>query len=265
VKGATRLALGLIGLVLFATLGAAQTHPSYVHSILVTVKPTSVTDFEDYVKKIMAAATKVGSPQVILAAQLQTGGPQYTYVFASPFGSFEEMEKWPSIPEMLTKALGDVEGGKILKGGRATIESTETWVARTQAELSTNLKPLDLTATPFVRLLRTDVDPAMTGAYEAFLAKVRAAQEKAPGYPTVSRRVTVLGKSSIYYSVTYVKSIADLDKIPNQGELMRKAYGEEGAATITQSGNAAVRNRDAWLLRYRPDLSRPTAAPATTN
>jgi hypothetical protein len=81
----------------------------------------------------------------------------------------------------------------------------------------------------------------------------------------VSRRVTVLGKSSVYYSVTYVKSIADLDKIPNQGELMRKAYGEEGASTITHSGNAAVRNRDAWLLRYRPDLSRPTAAPATTN
>lgn len=264
-KGATRLALGLIGLALFASLAAAQTQPSYVHSILVTVKPTSVTDFEDYVKKITTAATKVGSPQVILAGQLQTGGPQYTYVFASPFSSFEEMEKWPSIPELLTKAYGDVEGGKILKGGRATIESSETWVARTQPELSTNLKPVDLQATPFVRLLRTDIDPAMTGAYEAYLAKVKAAQEKATGYPSVSRRVTALGKTSRYYSVTYVKSVADLDKIPNQGELMRKAYGEEGAATITQAGNAAVRSRDAWLLRYRPDLSRPTASAATTN
>ncbi len=264
-KGATRFALALAGLAFFATLAQAQTHPSYVQSILVTVKPSAVTDFEDYAKKIMAAATKVGSPQILYAAQIQSGGPQFTYVFASPFSGFEEMEKWTSIPEMLTKALGDVEGAKVLKAGRATIESSETWVARTQVELSTNLKPLDLQATPIVRLLRTDIDPAMTGAYEAYLAKVKAAQEKAPGYPTVSRRVTVLGKTSQYYSVTYVKSLADLDKIPNQGELMKKAYGEEGALTITQSGNAAVRNRDAWLLRYRPDLSRPTAAPATTN
>ena len=264
-KGATRLALGLAGLAFFATLGQAQTQPTYVHTILVTVKPSAVTEFEDYAKKVMAAAAKVGSPQIVLGAQLQAGGPQYTYLFTSPFGSFEEMGKWSSIPEMIMKAHGDVEGAKILKAGRSAIEGSETWVTRTQIDLSTNAKPLDLQATPFVRLLRTQVDPAMTGEYEQYLAKVKAAQEKATGYPSVIRRVSALGESSLYFSATFVKSLADLDRIPNQAELMRKAYGEEGAATITRAGNAAVRSRDIWLLRYRPDLSRPTASPAPTN
>jgi hypothetical protein len=265
VKEASRLALGFAGLILFSALGQAQPQPGYVHTILVTVKPTALPEFEDYVKKIMAAATKVGAPQIFYATQLQTGGPQFTYLFASPFSSYEEMEKWPPIPEMLLKAHGDVEGGKILKAGRATIESSETWVSRTQADLSTNPGPLDPPSTPIVRLLRTQVDPAMTVEYEQYLGKVKAAQEKAPGYPSTIRRVSALGTAAVYYSTTFLKSAADLDRIPNQNELMRKAYGEEGAATITRAGNAAVRSRDVWLLRYRPDLSRPTATPATTN
>jgi hypothetical protein len=265
VKGAARIALGLAGVFFVAALAQAQTQPSYTHTILVTVKPSAVQDFEDYAKKVMAAAAKVGSTQIVLAAQLQVGGPNYTYLFTSPFSTFEEMGQWSSIPEMLMKAHGDVEGAKLLKAGRSAIESSETWVARTQIDLSTNPKPLDLQATPFVRLLRTEVDPAMAGEYERYLAKVKAAQEKAAGYPSVIRRVSALGTGSLYFSATFVKSLADLDRIPNQGELMRKAYGEEGAETVTKSGNGAVRSREVWLLRYRPDLSRPTVSPATTN
>ena len=264
-KGAARITLGLAGLFFIAALAQAQTQPSYTHTILVTVKPSAVQDFEDYAKKVMAAAAKVGSTQIIFAAQLQAGGPNFTYLFTSPFSTFEEMGQWSSIPEMLMKAHGDVEGAKLLKAGRSAIESSETWVARTQIDLSTNPKPLDLAATPFVRLLRTEVDPAMAGDYERYLAKVKAAQEKAAGYPSVIRRVSALGTGSLYFSATFVKSLADLDRIPNQVELMRKAYGEEGAETITKSGNGAVRSREIWLLRYRPDLSRPTVSPATTN
>ncbi len=264
-KGAERMALCLAGSLLLGALAQAQTQPSYVHTILVKVKPSSVSEFEDYVKKVNAAFTKVGSSQIVYAAQLQTGGPNFTYLFTSPFSSYEEMGKWSSIPEMLMKAHGDVEGGKLLKAGRSAIESSETWVARTQMDLSTNPKPLDLTATPFVRLLRTHVDPSMALAYEDYLAKVKAAQEKASGFPSVIRRVTALGEASLYLSATFVSSLSDLDRIPNQAELMVKAYGKEGAETITRSGNSAVRSREVWLLRYRPDLSRPTASGPTTN
>lgn len=264
-KGATRIALGLAGLFFSAAFARAQSQPAYTHTILVTVKPSAVQEFEDYAKKVVAAFAKAGSPQIVYAAQLQAGGPQYTYLFTSPFSSYEEMGSWTSIPETLAKALGDVEAAKLLKAGRSTIESSETWVARTQIDLSTNPKPLDLKATPIVRLLRTHVDPAHTVEYEQYLAKVKAAQEKSTGFPSVIRRVSALGPASLYFSATFVNSLADLDEIPNQGELMRKAYGNEGAETITRSGNSAVKSREVWLLRYRPDLSRPTVSPAPTN
>jgi hypothetical protein len=243
--------------------GAVCEAQNYVHTISVTVKPGSVQEFEDYAKKVMAAATKVGSPQRIYALQLVTGGPQFTYLFSSPFQTFEEMGGWSSIPEMLLKANGDVEGAKILKAGRATIETSETRVTRTLSELSTNLKPYDPSSSALIRLVRTEVDLAMTGAYEEYLAKLRAAQEKASGFPPTTRRVSILGDVSIYSSATYLKTAADLDRIPSPIELMRKAYGNEGAATILESGTRAVRSREVSLLRYRADLSRPTIAPPT--
>ncbi len=59
------------------------------------------------------------------------------------------------------------------------------------------------------------------------------------------------------------QTAADLDRIPNPIDAMRKTYGDEGARTITDAGNGAIRSREVWLLRYRPDLSRPTIAPPT--
>jgi antibiotic biosynthesis monooxygenase (ABM) superfamily enzyme len=263
VKRNRQVALAVSALLLLGAVAEAQ--DEYVHSIIVTVKPSSALEFEDYAKKVLAAATKIGSPQRSYAFQLAAGGPNYTYIFSSPFSSFEEMGSWPSIPEALTKALGDVEGAKILKAGRATIETSETRVSRTMSELSTNLKPFDPQATPIIRLIRTEVDPAQAGAYEAFLAKVKSAQEKSPGYATTIRRVSALGQGFVYSTATYLKSLGDIDKIPSQPELMRKAFGEEGAKTISDSGNGAIRSREVWLLRYRPDLSRPTVTAPTTN
>jgi hypothetical protein len=103
----------------------------------------------------------------------------------------------------------------------------------------------------------------MAGDYEEYLAKLRAAQEKASGFPPTTRRVSILGDVSIYSSATYLKTAADLDRIPSPIEVMRKAYGNEGAATILDSGSRSVRSREVSLLRYRADLSRPTIAPPT--
>jgi hypothetical protein len=259
-KPVRQWALSLGAILLFGSVCEAQ---NYVHSIVVTVKSSSVQEFEDYAKKVLAAAAKVGSPQRFYALQVIAGGPQFTYLFSSPFSSYEEMGGWSSIPEMLMKANGDVEGAKILKAGRATIETSETRVTRTLSELSTNMKPYDPPSSPFIRLVRTEVDPAMTGAYEEYLAKLRAAQEKESGYPPTTRRVTALGKAAVYSSATYLKTAAELDRIPNPIDVMRKAYGDEGARSITGAGNGAIRSREVWLLRYRPDLSRPTIAPPT--
>jgi hypothetical protein len=203
----------------------------------------------------MAAAEKVGSPQRIYGLQVAAAAPQFTYLFSSPFSTFEEMGGWSSIPEMLMKAHGDVEGATILKAGRATFETSETRVTRTMTEPSTNMKPYDPPSAPFIRLVRTEVDPAMTGAYEGYLAKLRAAQEKAKGYPPTTRRVSALGKAAVYSSATYLKTAADLDRLPDPIEVMREAYGEEGAKTLIDAGTRAVRSREIWLLRYRAPLS----------
>ena len=118
------------------TLAIAQP-AAYVQVTTITVKPSGVSDFEDYVKKIVAGANKIGAPQRVVAYQIGLGGPGFTYNFVIPFNKWEDMDSWPSIPQILTKAYGDAEGARILKSGRDAIEHTESAVFHTLKNLST--------------------------------------------------------------------------------------------------------------------------------
>jgi len=255
----------LVCLVASAPLVSAQGKvPDFIETRTITIKPTAVSEFEDYVKKVVAGANKLGAPQRWLTYQLASGGPQFTYLVAFPFNKWEEMDRWTPTAEILTKGYGELEGTKLLKGGRACIEDYQITVSRTLHDLSTRAKPNDPPAA-FVYNIRTEVDPDMSSAYELYLAKVKAAAEQAPNAPTAIRRVSVQGTSNVYSSSTYFNKHAERDGWPNGGELLRKAYGEAEARNLTETSLRAVRKREYRVLAFRADLSRPTAAPAPTN
>ena len=115
----------------------AQNEPTqFIQIVTTTVRSNAVTEYEDYVKKIMAGAAKIGAPQRVVAYQVGLGGPGFTYNFVIPFNKWEEMDSFPSIPQILTRAYGDAEGAKILKSGRDAIEHTESPVYRTLRKYS---------------------------------------------------------------------------------------------------------------------------------
>ena len=84
----------------------AQNPPTeFIQIITTTVRSTGVTEYEDYVKQIIAGANKIGAPQRVLVYQVGVGGPSFTYNIVLPFNKWEDMDSWPSIAQILTLSL----------------------------------------------------------------------------------------------------------------------------------------------------------------
>lgn len=250
------------------SLAAAQAQPDqpaeFLQVITTTVRSGAVTEYEDFVKKITAGANKVGAPQRWFTSQLALGGPQFTYSIVLPFSKWGEVDAWTSVPQILSKAYGEAEGAKILKAGRAAIERSETAVYRLLPDLSTRPKVFDPPAA-FVQLFVTDVEPAMVPAWEIYLARLKAAQEGAPQAPTAIRRVAVQGAANTYVTAVPFSSYAERDSWPGTPAVLREAYGEADARSLNETRLRCTRNARLLVLAYRPELSRPTAGPASVS
>lgn len=236
----------------------AQNGPTeFIQVVTTTVRSNSVTEYEDYIKKVMAGASKIAAPQRVVAYQVGVGGPSFTYNFVLPFNKWEEMDSWPSVAQILTKAYGDAEGARILKSGRDAIEHSESAVFRTMRNLSTRPRVNDPPAA-FVMVVRTEIEPGMSVSYERFLSKLKAAQEQEQGTRTVNRSVSVLGPALVYLGANFFNKHADRDNWAATPDLLRKTYGDADGQELWEGSLRGVGKRETYVQSYRSDLSRLT-------
>lgn len=259
----TVFAVGLASAVaVLSPLSAQQSAPvaEYVAVTNVTVRPGGFAEFEDYAKKVQAAATKIGLKQRVDAYQVAQGGSIYSYDFVSTHATLAELDSVPSVPSMLLKAYGEIEGNKLLRAGRAQVASTETFVVRMRSEFST--KPKGVAGVPFVQLVRAEIDPAMLTQYEDYLTKVKAAGDKHAGAPTAIRHSSVFGQSNVFISALPFATYAEREKWPSPLAILTAAYGEAEARQLQETARRAQKRLDIWVVAYRRDLSR-LAGPTT--
>jgi hypothetical protein len=250
--------LGALGLALLAaTPVAAQGKATeYLQVLTVTVKPGAVADYEDYVKKVLAAMNKApGSPPVVYTMQALSG-PSYTYVISFPFNKWGDTENWLNTGQILAKAYGEAEAAKMMKAGRSAIERSDTTVYRLSNSSSSTAVPNPLPK--YAHMVRTEIAAGGAREYEAYLGKVKDAEIKqsAPGR---IRRTSVQGQSGVYLSIRLHQTQAERDGWPGPGEIMTKAYGEAEANRTLDAANRVVQKREILLLLTRPDLSRMPA------
>ena len=258
-KSPRLLAAVVLVLLGFACLARAQNQPAeFIQVVTVTVKSEAVSEYEDSVKKIVAAANKVGAPQRVYTQQVVRGGPGFTYKIVLPFSKWSEVDAWTPVPDMLVKAYGEAEAAKILKTWRAAVQHSDSEVFRLLPGLSTRPQSFRFPLA-YVFVVRTEVKPELASAYELYLAKLKAAQEQAADAPTVVRRVSAQGLSSTYITSIPFDKNSELDGWSSPGETLRKAYGEAEARHIIESSLRCVSKREIFVNAYRPDLSRPPA------
>ena len=262
------LRLAVAAGVLFAPVvsqGQAPATPPnpWIQVATVSVRPGSVSEYEDALKKLRAGAAKVAASQQVRAYQMAFGGSTYTYFHVTPFDSWRDADAHLTTPEILTKAYGDMEAARLLKLLRGAVESRHTEVFRVLLNLSTNVK-LPFAPKKYVSVLRSDLHAGAAPAYMRYLAKIKSAEEKDPASPMVIREGLAYGEGAAVLAVRFSDTMGERAAWPNQAEVLRKAYGEEEAREMTEVGVRSVAKRTQYVLVYRPDLSSPSTGAAAT-
>ncbi len=255
-KIAKSLALGLTCVLAAAGSAQAQSQPKqFVQVLTVHAKPEGAVDYEAFVKKVMAAGEKIGEKQRVVTYQVTTGGPGYTYMIATYFDKWAETDGLLSVPEILSKALGELEGGKALRAGRANIASTESAVYRLRPELSTKPKAYD-PPPAYLQIFRTEVKPEMSREWERVIGRYKAASEQIPETPTSIRRVSIEGPGNVYITSSAYANGAERDAWPSFLDVLKKAYGDDEARSLDQRRTDCIKRSEAFIMKFRPDLSR---------
>jgi hypothetical protein len=252
-KIAKVIALGLT--CVLAAAGSARAQSKFVQLLTVHAKPEGALEYEAFVKKVIAAAEKIGQKQRVLVFQVTSGGPGYTYMIVTYFDKWSETDEILSTPEIVMKALGEVEGGKVLRAGRANIESIETAVYRLLPELCTKPKAYD-PPPAYLQVIRSHVKPDMAREWERVIGRYKAASEQMPETPTAMRRVSVEGPGSVYVTSSPYTKGADRDTWPTFIDVLKKAYGDDEARSLDQRRTDCIERSEAFIMKFRPDLSR---------
>ena len=228
---------------------------AYVNVTTITVKPSAISEFEEYIKKVNAAAMKAGVPASRIYS-VGRGGPGFTYLATLRFSKWAELDERPTLVSMMKKAYGDAEGTKMWSAGTATITSVSSYVLRVLPAVSSPPASFD-TPPAHIRLSRIEINQGMGPKFETYLAKLKAAQDKAGGTPPAIRYNAALGPINMYTTAYYFDKYAQWDGSPAIADVLKKAYGDSEAAALEETARGSVKGIESYVIDYRADLSKP--------
>lgn len=256
----SRLVVGVVASVLLcASASVAQDAPGdYLYVVTVEVKPGMNADFEEYIKQVQSAARP--APERVVAYQRVMGGSNNTYYFAIRFDEWGDLDGWHTVPQMLVNAHGEAEAATLLASGAGAVLSISTTVSQMVPGFSSAPGAPSSSPPAYGHVIRTQVDPSLSAQYEHLLRTLKVAEDQAG--VGITRRVSRQGETLTHTSVRLYNNHAERDGWASAQRLLADAYGEDEARTLFASQAEAVKAREIYTLRMRPDLSR---IPEATN
>ena len=245
-------------LALSATVMAQNSPSQFLTVVTFTVNSGAGVQFEEYIKKIKEGAEKVGAPQTWGTSQIAFGGPGNTYRIVLQFDKWGELDAWKQGSEILEEAYGADEAAKILRSGSMAIASSETSISRLLPDLSYNVD--SLTPAPMYQIRLSRVKRDMQDEYRGFIAKLNEARKKAGDRRHVIRRVSVLGRSTMYYSAVPMEKWSERDDREGVWEMIEKAHGANETRRLQETLQACIEESEVFVVTVRPDLSRSSTA-----
>ena len=194
------------------------------------------------------------------------GGSNRTFFVAIPFSEWSEIDGWMPVPEILTKAYGETEAAELLQASGEMLDSLSIGISQTVPEFSSGLNPPSGVRPSFAQVIRTEIDPAFSPQSrrvsasrkrlrnDQFLRRLKLVEEEAGVSST--RRVVVQGSQSTYTTARFFDDYAERDSWVGAPGLLENALGEDEGRMLFERQAEAVRTREIYTLRFRPDLSR---------
>ena len=134
------------------------------------------------------------------------------------------------------------------------LDSLSIGISQTVPEFSSGLNPPSGVRPSFAQVIRTEIDPAFSPQYDQFLRRLKLVEEEAGVSST--RRVVVQGPQSTYTTARFFDDYAERDSWVGAPGLLENALGEDEGRMLFERQAEAVRTREIYTLRFRPDLSR---------
>jgi hypothetical protein len=257
----------LMGFVSSALALAQEDSEQYAEVLTFKIRPTARLQFEDYMKKIVEAANKIGVDQTWQTSQMSVGGAGSTYMVALPFKDWGEMDSWTDLVEFMSKAHGEKEAEQIMRAGYAAIESYQSRIFWLRKDWTTKYEEYVKSEAPskYVMVTEMAVNREELPHFQMLLSKTKAAEDKDPGRPMAGRWQCVLGPMPFFVTVRPFDKWGDGASWSSQDKAMRDMYGDAEAEQLDEMDLSTIASMHMYVLEYRPELSRYKASPATDN
>jgi hypothetical protein len=233
-------------------VSAQSAPPQYIHVVRVEARLGELSRWEAYQRQLVEAQRRVGDHLAVTRFQSRMGGPINEFHVVIPFQDFSELDRWRGVPALLREAYGDEEGTRIRDEGNGLEVSVEIAVHALLPEFSSGMNK-DVSGFPITQLVVTDVDPARTEDYQAFLGAVAKAED-ARGIRRI-RRLSTIGELNRYSSIEQFRSFAEFRTDPSPQALVLEEYGPVVGQSLLDGANAAIRRREILVFQVREDLS----------
>jgi hypothetical protein len=227
-----------------ASLAQSSTQPAWISITSTKVKPDMQAQFEGYLKQVMAAYKKGGTPWFLTLQTFAGDTTEYTTVV--PVMKFADLDG-PAVP---AEVLGQ-KGWESLSSKIAHCYSTQT------RQYATPLTALEINKTDapvglyWVETRSQTVQEKMDDYLDWLKDEYRPALEKA-GVAGFRVSIVVFGAAGgEIVSTRMLKDLAEIDG----GSILTRALGDDRARAVSAKGAKLVLSTYTRILRVRTDLT----------
>jgi hypothetical protein len=225
--------------------------------VTVGVRPEKAGTYEASVHHLVDRA-KAAHEKMDWAARQEIAGNMGTIHFVSEVADWATLAAREPLPIFARRVLGDTEGAKFLDEIRECVLSRTYTIGRDRLDISQPPAPgAEHSAMSLVSLMR--VRPGGEDACEELIRKVAQAIPKVKDPRRFVAYQTFAGNPRVYWVVSPLSDLADLDAMLSPQELLLKAFGAEGAL-IYRTGFEAIEHMERRITVLRPELSLATWA-----
>jgi hypothetical protein len=230
----------------FSNVGFAQSdaQPRWTDSTTTRVKPEMRREFEGYLKQLMAAYEKAGTPWFLTLETFAGDTMEYTTVV--PVMKFGDLDG----PSVVTRVLGEAGWERLsLNIARCyTAQTREYATPQTELEINKTDAPIGI----YWVETRTLVAPGRMGDYLTWLKNdYRPALEKV-GVTRFQVSQPIFG--AVAGEIVTTRALKDLAEI-DRGSVLSRALSEEDARAVNARSLSLVSSSKTRIVRVRTELS----------
>ena len=225
---------------------------SLLSVVTVSVRPEKTSAYEDHVHSL-AYKAKSARESFEWAAREEITGNLGTFHFVSEAADWAAFAGREALPVFARRVLGESRGSQFLDGVNSCVTSRTSAIGRERLDLSQPPKAgAEHTAMNMVTLLQVRAGGEEAG--EELIRKVAQALPKTNDPRRFLTYQAFTGNPRLYWIVSPLAELADLDRMLSPQELLQKAFGAEGAK-IHRAGLDAVERMERRITVLRPELS----------